>query len=144
MINLYGKVGECKPDGLIIDTLPHLRTGSVTIEAGAGELKRGAIIAKDSNGNFNLLGKAVEKNAKEAAEGDAQQTTQENAEETTAKPYGILTDDINITEATVATVYLSGCFNANKVYAAEGYTVTDEDKDVLRTYGIELRTAQEY
>lgn len=139
MINIYGKVGECKPDGLIIDTLPHLRTGSVTIEAGAGQLKRGAIIAKDSNGNFNLLGK-VEKSTKEAAEG----ATQETSGETAAKPYGILTDDINVTEATVATVYLSGCFNANKVYAAEGYTITAEDKDVLRTYGIELRTALEY
>ena len=60
-------------------------------------------------------------------------------------PHGILCDDIEIGEGDDAeipvVIYTAGCFDPEKVTAAEGYTLTEEDKDKLRTYSIIFRAA---
>lgn len=60
-------------------------------------------------------------------------------------PDCVLTDDIEVgtTADENATVYVSGCFNEAALIMADGYTLTEADKDVLRTKGILLGTVME-
>lgn len=54
----------------------------------------------------------------------------------------ILCDGIDATSAAVDTVaYRTGHFNANALTVKSGYTLSDTDKDVLRTKGILLSTS---
>lgn len=57
--------------------------------------------------------------------------------------YAILCDDTEVgTTADVnAPVYIAGCFDPDKCTAAEGYTLTDADKDRLRELGIIFKAA---
>ena len=58
-------------------------------------------------------------------------------------PDCILADDVAVgtTDDVAVIAYTAGCFNANKVIAAEDYTITDADKDALRHYDIILKAA---
>ncbi len=58
-------------------------------------------------------------------------------------PDCILCDDTEIgTEEDVeAVVYAAGCFDPAKLTLAEGYTLTQADKDKLRTYSIIFKAA---
>ena len=60
-------------------------------------------------------------------------------------PDCILADDIAVGTTTDenAAVYVSGCFNAAVLIMAEGYTLSEADKDTLRMKGILLGTVQE-
>lgn len=122
MIELSKNIVVMEPDDLIVDTQPPCRTGGATVKKGAGELKRGTIMAKDTDGLLDILGKDAD-----------------------AEAYGILTDDINATDEDLpTTIYIGGKFNSNKVTVADGYTITEKDKDALRKYGIELTAALSY
>ena len=122
MIELNKKVAQYEPDDLVVDTYPPARAGGGYLTAGSGDLPRGTILAKNGDGKLEVLGK-----------------------NTDSKAYGILTDPVeNSDEETPVTVYISGKFNSNKVSAAEGYTITEDDKDTLRAYGIELTAALTY
>ena len=89
---------------------------------GTGDLARGTVLAKNAEGKLDVLGNA---------EG--------------AKAYGILTDPVKGSEEeTPVTVYISGKFNRNKISVAEGYTMTEDDLDTLRAYGIEFTAAMTY
>lgn len=103
-------------------TCPPCRTGGGYLVAGTGDLARGTVLAKNSEGKLDVLGRT---------EG--------------AKAYGILTDPVKDSgEETPVTVYISGKFNRNKISAAEGYTMTEDDLDALRAYGIEFTAALKY
>ncbi len=124
MADLSRKLGEMVPDGLIADPIPVIQTaGAVigTIEAGT-TIKRGTVLGKSAtDGKLAVLGTG-------GADLEA---------------YGILCDDITadaeaITDAPVV-IYTAGCFNSNKVSAAEGYSITAADIDTLRKYGIVLK-----
>ena len=122
MSNLNRKVGEMTYDGLISSTNPSVGIDGRVIRATGAEVtyKRGTIFAKSNKDNkLVVLGTA-------AAEGE------------TLKADCILCDDITVgaNEDAIATVYIAGCFNTNKVTVAEGYTITENDKDTLRAYGI--------
>ncbi len=122
MTELSKKTAAMEPDDLVVGTQPPLRTVGATVKGGAGELKRGTIMAKGADGLLDILGKDTE-----------------------AEAYGILTDDINAADGDQpAVIYISGKFNANKMIAADGYTITEKDKDTLRKYGIELTAALSY
>jgi len=119
---LNKKVITCEPDDLIVGTLPHARVGSGIIAANAGTLKRGTVLAKNSAGKLDILGK-----------------------DTSAKPFGVLCDDVEIKEEeATAAVYIGGKFNSNRITVKEGYTMTEDDKDTLRAYGIEFTAALKY
>ena len=45
------------------------------------------------------------------------------------------------TEDVPVDVYVAGCFDPEKVTVASGYTVTQADKDKLRTYSIVFKAA---
>ena len=58
-------------------------------------------------------------------------------------PDCILADDVAVgtTDDVAVIAYTAGCFNANKVTVATGYTITDGDLDALRHYDIILKAA---
>lgn len=121
MINNYRKIAEYTPDDLIASTIPAIQVAGGTI---AGfeeetELKRGTVLAKDSDGKLAILGSA------------------ENL-----TPDCILCDDtvVGTDDVTVA-VYTAGCFNLNKVIVADEYTITEADKDALRCRNIVFKAA---
>lgn len=122
MTELSKNIAVMEPDDLIVDTQPPCRTGGATVKKGAGELRRGTIMAKAADGLLDILGKDPD-----------------------AEAYGILTDDINaLDEDLPTTIYIGGKFNSNKVTVADGYAITEKDKDTLRKYGIELTAALSY
>lgn len=125
--NLYSKIGEMDYDGLITNIIPAIQTagGTVAKLTEAATYARGTMLAKSTNDHrLYILGSA-------ASEGD------------TLTPDCILCDDEDIgTSADVpAAVYTAGCFNPDKVTVADGYTITEADKDKLRERGIVFKAA---
>lgn len=109
------KIGEMTPDNLVASTLVHQITSAITIPSGTGVLKRGTVV--DSAGAVMASGKTA---------------------------YAILCDDVDTTAGSVvAEVYVAGCFNANALIVAEGYTLTAADLLALRNGGIYIENAME-
>lgn len=128
--NLSKKLGEMEFDGLITDFKPAVIIRGATIRklGAAATLKRGTILAKSSgsagDGKLVVLG-----------------TTAASNETLTADC--ILCDDIDVgtSEDVIVPVYYAGCFDPDKCTVASGYTVTEDDKDNLRTRGILFKVA---
>lgn len=118
--NLYQDAGAFIPDNLFAGNELSVLTGGVTIAAGQGILRRGTVL-----GIVTASGKAVAVD-KAAADGSN-------------VPYGILTDDVDATTETNATVYISGVFNKNALFFG-GDTDTAADYETeLRKLGIFLK-----
>ncbi len=115
-------------DALIAGLNPPAVVGGGTLAALAAEAeyKRGTVLAKSAQtGQLYILGST-------AAEGDA------------LTPDCILCDDTKIgATAQTAAVYLAGCFNPGKLTMAEGYTLSEADRDKLRERGIWLKAVAE-
>lgn len=113
MNELLKKVGNIDQDNLIAHIEPPAHTMAVQITAGAGELKRGSVLARGNGGTFGLYGG-------------------------TGEPSAILTVDVDATgEAAVAAVaYRTGCFNRDAVIFGNDHELTAADEDALRKYGI--------
>jgi len=120
MKELSRKLGEMEHDGLIVDLTPPKRVGGGTIAAlaAAATYKRGTILGKDdATGKLSIY-------------------------DGTTTPDCILCDDTEIgTEDVVVTAYMAGCFNMNKVTVADGYALTEADKDKLRERDIVFKAA---
>ena len=101
-------------DNLIADDKHTLATGTVTVLASAGELKRGTVLMRDSNDKFVVA---------DTSAGTAEV---------------ILADDVDASGASgvVANVYVSGDFKAESLIVATGYTLTEADKVNLKNAGI--------
>lgn len=146
MIELNKKIAQCEPDDLVVGTYPPCRAGGGYLVAGSGDLPRGTILAKNAEGKLEVLGKSagaetdgISTNSETNSEGE---TPEVQGKTTGAKAYGILTDPVKNSEEEIpVTVYISGKFNSNKVSVAKGYTITEDDLDTLRAYGIELTAA---
>lgn len=114
------QVGEIGQDNLIAKLYPPAQTTGVTLRALSAEtvLPRGTVLAKgDADELLDELGAA-------------------GAGTTAAY---ILCDDTTVgTENTPAVAYRAGCFNADALTVADGYTITAADEDALRKYGIIL------
>ncbi len=86
----------------------------VTVASGQGVLKRGTLLAKTSENKMVVLG------SDEGAVADC-----------------VLTDEVDATTADAdAIAYIQGDFNINELIVAEGYTISQADKDTLRTKNI--------
>lgn len=126
-MELGKKLGEMTYDGLITDLTPpvQVRGGTISKPAEAVTYKRGVMLAKsEKDGKLYILGTT-------AASGD------------TLTPDCILCDDTEIGTGadTPVTVYTAGCFDPEKVAMADGYTLTEADKDKLRERGIVFKAA---
>lgn len=126
------QVGEIGQDNLIAKLYPPAQTTGVTLRAADKEtiLPRGTVLSVSStDGLLVQLGT-------EAAAADPD-TTGSTAETLTAAY--ILCDDTTVgTENTPTVAYRAGCFNADALTVADGYTITAADEDALRKYGIIL------
>jgi len=110
---------------------PAIVRGGVIRKLGtAGTIKRGTILAKSSgsagDGKLVVLGETAATN--ETLTADC-----------------ILTDDIDVGTANDenVTVYVAGSFNLEACIVKSGYTITEDDLDVLRERGILFATVQE-
>lgn len=101
-------------------------TGGVTITKGQGTLKRGTLLAKAASGKMVILGTTIT-----TGSGENQKTETPPAD-------CVLCDDIVVADAedTPAVAYLSGHFNIDALKVKANYTITEADKDVLRTKDI--------
>ena len=117
------RIGEMTYDGLITDVIPSAVIGAGTIAGGDSdtELKRGTLLSKGEDGKLQLM--------KEGGNADS-----------------ILCDDVTVKAGTEITVpvYISGCFDPNKITVAEGYNIKEADKDTLRTKGIVFKASIKY
>ena len=113
--NLCNKVGEIGQDNLIYAVLPPAHEFGVTIPAGAGELKRGTVLAC-VDGEYAIL-----------------------SADTTGKAKCVLSIDVDATEEdVVASAYRTGHLNRKALIVADGYTMTAADEEELNKYGIFL------
>jgi hypothetical protein len=115
-LNRY--VGKSVPDNLITDLYPEAKVQHVKITKLAAETtyKRGTVLGVESGGAVKLLGTAG----------------------ATLTASFVLAEDtvIGTGEDTVAVVYRSGCFSPAHIIVTEGYTMTANDIDALRTRDI--------
>ena len=130
--DLHEKIGSVEFEKLFAGLEPPalVRGGVIRKLGTAATLKRGTLLAKSGgsagDGKLVIFGTTAATNE-------------------TLTPDCILTDDIEVgTSADEnATVYISGCFNAAALVLATGATLTEADKDILRTKGIIFGTVQE-
>lgn len=121
-MSLVYKVGSVGQDNLLARVLPPAEVTAVNLRKLSTEttLKRGTVLARSgTDGKAVILGTS--------ATGDEVLT-----------PAYILCDDTTVgTEGDApAVVYRTGCFNRDAVIVAENYTLTANDEDALRKYGI--------
>lgn len=127
MQNLSRKLGEVSYDNLFAGAIPAARPAGGVIRKGSAKAtyKRGTVLAKSSiDAKLVILGT-------------------EAAEKEVLEPYGILCDDVEVgtTEDEPCVIYAEGNFNSNSLIVATDYTITEQDKDTLRKYGIVLSAA---
>lgn len=129
MARLNEVIGKYEPDDLIVSASPSADVVFVTLAAGVGKVKRGAVIAGTPGGkDFAPL-------TAENGAGKALYILTDDADTKTDSPEG--------TETPVS-VYRTGHFAREKVNEATGYTLTAADEENLRKSGILLSTLLEY
>lgn len=116
MANLYAEIGEMIYDGLVSDKAPQVIVGGGVVAgltSGTADLKRGAVLSKDSaTGKLSLMASGA------------------TADCVLCDDLTLGADDVNVA------VYTSGCFDPDKVSVADGYALTETDRDTLRTKNI--------
>lgn len=127
MDKLSRKLGEVSYDNLFAGTTPAQRVmgGVLRKVTEPVTLLRGTLLAKSSeDGKLVILGTK--------ASGDEK-----------LEPYGVLCDDVAVgaEEDEPCAIYAEGHFNSNSLIVADEYTITEQDKDALRKYGIVLSAA---
>ena len=127
MKELSKNLGGMEYDGLITGLNPPIRVdGGIIAKLGTSTVyERGTVLAKSAkDGLLYILGT-------DPMDGD------------TLTPDCILCEDTEVgtEEDTPAVVYAAGCFDPEKVKLADGYTITQADKDKLRAYSIIFKAA---
>lgn len=120
---LNENIGTVDYDGLIASNVPVADVVHVTIAAGNGIVKRGTVVTGTPGGELAPLAAAAV---------------------ATNGTY-IVADDVDTTDAAaVTTAYRTGHFVRSKLIAADAYTMTAADEEILRNAGILLSDAVEY
>ena len=114
-------IGTVEYDGLFVSNIPVADVVHVKLAAGEGTLKRGTVVTGTPGGELAAAAAALV---------------------ATNGTY-ILTDDTDVSVATVATAYRTGHFNRNKLITNGSYVLTAADEEVLRAAGILLSDAIE-
>lgn len=130
---LNKKLGSMEYDGLITGLNPPIRVegGTIAKLTTAAVYKRGTLLAKSAaDGLLHILG-------------EEPPTPGESETADTYTPDCVLCDDTEVgtDEDVPVDVYAAGCFDPEKVTVAEGYTITQADKDKLRAYSIIFKAA---
>lgn len=119
---------EMEYDQLISDIVPPVKVASdvITKLGTAATYTRGTVLCRSSgtagDGKLKILGTTAETNE-------------------TLTPDCVLCDDVSVGTSADANcaVYVMGCFNPAKLAVKSGYTMTQADKDALKTRGIYLK-----
>ena len=119
MSRLDENLGAVGFDNLINSMSPGAEVFSVEVKSGQGVLKRGTLLATADGGMVKI------------------------STATTGKAKAVLAEDVDTAESTNAVAYRTGHFNTNALIVADGYEITDADKEALRTAGILLSDAVE-
>ena len=117
---LNENMGAVSYDSIINSACP-ADVVTVKLKAGTGILKRGTVVTGTPGGELAPVSAALS-----AANGAY-----------------ILTDDTDVSAATVATAYRTGHFNRNKLITNGSYSLTAADEEILRAAGIMLSDAIE-
>ena len=125
MAQLFKECGQFEPDSLIASSKIPVTAKGITIVAGAGQLKRGTVLGINSDGKYDVTGKA---------DGDGKVACD-----------CILADDVDAsgTEDVITSAYDTGKFNKNALIVAEGSDVETYETE-LRKLGIFMAAVQEY
>lgn len=116
--HLNEKIGSVEYDNLISDLTPPVKVASGVISklSAAATYARGTVLAKSTkDGKLYILG-----------------TTAGTGDTLTADCILCDPEDVGTADDVVAAVYVAGCFNPDAVKVADGYTITEADKDKLR------------
>ena len=120
MTELSKKIGDMEFDGLVTDLTPHIQVSGGVIAKGAAmtTYKRGTVLGMSDGGTLSIY-------------------------DGTGTPNCILCDDTDVgtEEDANVSVYISGCFNPNKVTLADSHELTADDIDQLRMRGIIFKAA---
>ena len=120
MSRLDKNLGSVGYDNLINGTEPGAEVFHVDVAGGQGVLERGTLLAKADNGMVKI------------------------SAATTGKANAVLADTVDTADgAVVALAYRTGHFNGNMLKVADGYEITDADKEALREVGILISDAVE-
>lgn len=119
MARLDETIGSVGFDNLFSGLTPGAEVFHVQLAAGQGVLKRGTLLAKADGGMVMI---------------DTANTGKANA---------VLAETVDTGETEIGIAYRTGHFNANALIVAEGYEITDADKEALRVAGILLSDAVE-
>lgn len=130
--DLHEKIGSVEFEKLFAGMQPPaiVKPGTIRKLSTAGTLKRGTLLAKSSgsggDGKLVIFGTSAGSN--ETLTADC-----------------VLCDDIDVGTSNDenAAVYVSGDFNEAALILASGASLTEADRDALRTKGILLGTVQE-
>ena len=118
MSRLDENLGSVGFDNLIHGAYPPAEVFHASVASGQGVLERGTLLAIGTGGLVKI------------------------SSSTTGKANAVLAEPVDTTGgATVAVVYRTGHFNANALIVADGYEITDADKEALRSVGILLSDA---
>lgn len=140
-MQMFGRIGEFKPDSLIVSPdFPILKEG-IGLKAGQGVLKRGSLILKGTDKAGYIAGNTVT-----VKTGEGEDATVSNME---MKIFGILTDNFDTgIEASAdnipATVYQTGEFNRGAVIVSGENVAVEDYEDDMKRVGIFLRSVQNY
>ena len=120
MTELSKKIGDMEFDGLVTDLTPHIQVSGGVIAKGAAltTYKRGTVLGMSEGGTLSIY-------------------------DGTGTPNCILCDetDVGTEEDANVAVYISGCFDPDKVTLADSYELTADDIDQLRMRGIIFKAA---
>lgn len=138
-MNLNAKLGEMEFDGLVTGLNPPVIVGSGEIAALAGGAS-GETSGETASGTESPAECLIKRGTLlKLADGALSVYDGEG------EPDCILCDDTMVgpEENAAATVYLAGCFNPEKVEAATGYTLSEDDKAALRIKNIYFKAPHE-
>lgn len=106
------KTSTTETDNLFISSQIPTMTIGVEMLSGQGIVKRGSILTKDDNSKYQLITSATQ----------------------TAE--GVLTDDIDTDNETIATIYRQGHFNKDELIFGGSITKIDDLAETLRAINI--------
>lgn len=137
-MNLNAKLGEMEFDGLITGLNPPVIVGGGEVAALTGEAS--GEVSGEASGTESPAESLLKRGTLlKLADGVLSVYDGEG------EPDCILCDDtvVGTEENAAVTVYLAGCFNPEKVEAATGYTLSEDDKAALRIKNIYFKAPHE-
>lgn len=130
-------LGSVGFDNLITDSYPPTDVFSVQLAAGQGVLLRGTLLALKSNGTMEIIGSATTGKANavlaELADTGASSAKTQSEESQAGDEQPIASTEA---ETVPGIAYRTGHFNTNRLIVADGYTITEADREALRIVGI--------